>query len=742
MHVERWSLRLRIFLFFALIALTAAAAIGGAMWFAAGRIEAAVAEGGEPLPHLVLAGGGAAFAIVVLTAWIWQLFDENVAQPITRLSGEMEARAAIAATRGAPKAAAPAGAEGASGPYAGGASGPCAEGAFGHVRYLGALGPATERLVGALDTVRGRADTGVALAVDEVLAEKAQLEAVLRDLRECVLICNAEHEVLLYNREAQRLFGDAALGLGRSLFRLVTETPVAHAMERLRLRFTSGRYRTHRDYLSVAVTCATRDGSRTLHGRIALVLDAAESRIDGFVATLHDATAAVADQAARDHLLKDMLESLRRPAANLGTAVEVMGGTPDMDDATRARFLAVLREEAGLLSARIDRLSGAYEELRVGGWSMGDVTTTALAACIADRLAGEEAGVTVETRGPLAWLNCDSLSIVELLALLARRIAAARDVARLGLAAERRGAHVFLDLSWAGEALSETETERWLAEPLGGGLGGLTGRDVLGHHRTDTWSDAGPDGRAWLHLPLPPAVEDHESAPAAVLPTRPEFYDFTLLHRRLAGDLGARRLAELDVVVFDTETTGLFPSAGDEIVQIAGVRVVSNRVLGGEVFDRLVDPGRRIPAAATRVHGIDDTMVAGQPDARVILPAFHDFVGSSVLVAHNAPFDMTFLRLKEGLVGCRFDMAVLDTVLLSAHLFGHTANHTLDALAARLDVRIPAELRHTAIGDARVTAEVFCRLVLMLEGRGVATLADAMAVSDEAGAIRAKQARY
>jgi len=74
-----------------------------------------------------------------------------------------------------------------------------------------------------------------------------------------------------------------------------------------------------------------------------------------------------------------------------------------------------------------------------------------------------------------------------------------------------------------------------------------------------------------------------------------------------------RRIDELSLIVFDTETTGLRPSAGDEIVQVAGVRVESGRLVAGERFNELINPGRAIPPASTRLHGIDKTAVAGRP---------------------------------------------------------------------------------------------------------------------------------
>ena len=178
------------------------------------------------------------------------------------------------------------------------------------------------------------------------------------------------------------------------------------------------------------------------------------------------------------------------------------------------------------------------------------------------------------------------------------------------------------------------------------------------------------------------------------------------------------------MTALDTETTGLLPSQGDEIVQIAAVRVVNGRLVAGEAFESLVNPGRRIPAASTAVHHVSDAMVADAPPIAVVGRRFHKFAEGAVLVAHNAPFDLEFLRRHETDIGHRFDHPVLDTVLLSAVLFGGHETHTLDALCERLGIVIPEAARHTAMGDTVATAEALLKLLPMLTAQGTLTFGD------------------
>jgi DNA polymerase-3 subunit epsilon len=160
----------------------------------------------------------------------------------------------------------------------------------------------------------------------------------------------------------------------------------------------------------------------------------------------------------------------------------------------------------------------------------------------------------------------------------------------------------------------------------------------------------------------------------------------------------------------------------------------------GETFEQLVNPGRKIPQSSTRFHGLTDKDVKGNLDAKTVLPMFHRFCGRAVLVAHNAAFDMKFLELKEKASGVMFRNPVLDVLLLSAYLHDHMADHSMKATAERLGVEVSG--RHTALGDAMTTADLFLAMLEPLAARGIVTLGDALKVSHAQVKLRKEQAKF
>jgi DNA polymerase-3 subunit epsilon len=129
-------------------------------------------------------------------------------------------------------------------------------------------------------------------------------------------------------------------------------------------------------------------------------------------------------------------------------------------------------------------------------------------------------------------------------------------------------------------------------------------------------------------------------------------------------------------------------------------------------------------------------MVRGKPNIDLVLPAFHEFCADTVLIAHNAAFDMRFLQLKEKRTGVRFAQPVLDTLLLSAVVHPNQESHKLDDILNRLGIEIDA--RHNALEDALATAEVFLRIVPLLEKMDIVTVRQALEASEKTYFARVK----
>jgi DNA polymerase-3 subunit epsilon len=314
---------------------------------------------------------------------------------------------------------------------------------------------------------------------------------------------------------------------------------------------------------------------------------------------------------------------------------------------------------------------------------------------------------------------------------LARRLGEEWGVRDLRFRIAAAGRHVHLELEWPEARLPAATALAWEGAALdpAGGPDSLTFREVLQRHHGEAWYESDPASEhSRFHILLPLAAAERPPASRPSRDNRPEYYDFDLFNQPgQSRELDDLPLRELTYTVFDTETTGLDPSAGDEVISIGAVRIVNGRVLAGDIFDQLVDPQRPVTGASAKIHGIRSEMLSGQPTIATVLAAFHRFCDDTVLVGHNAAFDLRFLQLKEEPTGIRFTQPVLDTLLLSAVLHDDLGSHMLEAIAERYGVNVVG--RHTAVGDAIVTGEIFLRMIPLLEGRGIVTLSQAREAS-------------
>ena len=458
----------------------------------------------------------------------------------------------------------------------------------------------------------------------------------------------------------------------------------------------------------------------------------ASPRISGFVLTLEDIEHSVDAARRRDRMLQALTESNRATLANIRAAIESILAFPDMEPPLRRRLEQVVHDETQTLCRHIDTTIAEYADCMRAEWPLETMLARDLLAVFRRGIETRFGmRVTIEATDELVWLAVDSYSLVQAVSYLAARLKRERAVSGIRFRLATTGRQTAIDLAWDGPPLAADVATQWqqTALEVGGEATPLTFDDVVARHNGLAWhqSDAAA-GTAFFRILLP--VADERGAPVELqaAPSRPDYYDFDLFHQPgQRPELDQCLLRELSYTVFDTETTGLEPAAGDEIISIGAARIVNGRLLHGETFDQLIDPGRALNPASTLIHGIQPELLAGQPRIERVLPQFHRFCEDTVLVAHNAAFDMRFLQLKETATGKRFSQPVLDTLMLSAVVHPRQLHHSLEAIAARLGINIIG--RHTALGDAIVTGEIFLQLIPLLEAQGIKTLQQARQAS-------------
>lgn len=188
----------------------------------------------------------------------------------------------------------------------------------------------------------------------------------------------------------------------------------------------------------------------------------------------------------------------------------------------------------------------------------------------------------------------------------------------------------------------------------------------------------------------------------------------------VVADYESRELEDTEFVVFDLETTGSkTPSC--RITEVGAYRVKNGAVIGE--FHTLVNPKTPIPSFITQLTGIDDEMVADAPVFADVAHNFLEFIGDSILVAHNAGFDMRFLNNEIGRVFPEYRLAnpCLCTVQLSRKLLPEIVNHKLKTVAEHYSIDLYNH--HRAAADAHATAHIFINLLTQLSNDGVTDLA-------------------
>lgn len=599
------------------------------------------------------------------------------------------------------------------------------------------------------DMLMDDVDSQIACAKASVEEEKNRLAALMSELAQAVVVCNLDGRILLYNNRARLQFkalaqgptsvaGGALIGLGRSIFSILEKAQVEHAQEVIRQRLAGGK-------VAIANFITTTRGGQLLRVQMVPVRSAGseegEAAISGYVLTVENITRSLEQEARRDQVLHSLTEGSRSALGNIRAAVANLIDYPDMEPDVRERFVRIVDDETTKMSQSLDQTMGEFADSMKARWPLEDILAIDIIAAAQRRIEDKlKLPSKTEEVDDALWIKADSFSLVFALLFLASRLQDHYEPREVRFRLQAQGKLAYLDLIWSGPAMSSETFYTWEMESMqiGSETSPLSLRDVLDRHGGEVWYQREKAAhRAYFRFVLPAAIPD--AAPEAEERrgnNRPEYYDFDLFKFEDKSIDLDRKLSELTYTVFDTETTGLEPSNGDEIIQIGAARIVNNRLLRQETFNQIVDPERPLRPEGIPIHGITEDMVRGQPNIDIVLPAFHEFCEDTVLIAHNAAFDMRFLQLKEERTGIRFTQPVLDTLLLSAVVNPAQESHRLDAILERLGVTIAT--RHNALEDALATGEVFLKLVPLLEAMGIVTVRQALQAAEKTYFARVK----
>jgi DNA polymerase III subunit epsilon len=611
------------------------------------------------------------------------------------------------------------------------------------------LASAANDLAQQRDMLMDDVDSQIARAKASVEEEKNRLAALMSELAQAVVVCNLDGRILLYNNRARLQFkalaqgptsvsGGALIGLGRSIHSILEKSQVEHAQEVIRQRLSAGK-------TAISNFITTTRGGQLLRVQMVPVMAQGadgEASMSGYVLTVENITRNLEQEARRDQVLHSLTEGSRAALGNIRAAVGNVIDYPDMDAELRERFLGVVADEAATMSQRLDQTMLEFSDSMKTRWPLEDVLGIDLIAAAQRRIDDKlKLATKTEELDDALWIKADSYSLVFALVFLASRLQDHYEPRELRFRLTSEGKLAYLDLIWAGPAMSSETFYTWEmdAMQIGSEASPLSLRDVIDRHGGEIWYQREKAAhRAFFRFVLPVATPEIETETEDRKrgTGRPEYYDFDLFNFADKSIDLDRKLSELTYTVFDTETTGLEPSKGDEIIQIGAARIVNNRLLRQEIFDQIVDPEIPLKPESIPIHGITEDMVRGKPNIDIVLPAFHEFCEDTVLIAHNAAFDMRFLQLKEERTGLRFSQPVLDTLLLSAVVHPNQESHKLDVILERLGISIDS--RHNALEDAVATGEVFLKLVPLLEAKGIVTVRQALEASEKTYFARIK----
>lgn len=430
------------------------------------------------------------------------------------------------------------------------------------------LAQAANDLAQQRDALMDDVDSQIATAKASVEAEKNRLAALMSELAQAVVVCNLDGRILLYNNRARLQFkalaqgptsvaGGALIGLGRSIFSILEKGQIEHAREVIHQRLTAGR-------TAISNFVTTTRGGQLLRIQMVPVLatsgEISVAAMSGYVLTVENITRSIEEEERRDRALHTLTQGSRSSIGNIRAAVANLLDYPDMEAELRERFLRVIDDEVAKRSTVINETMSQFSDAIKTRWPLEDILGIDIIAAAQRRIEDKlKLAIKLEEIDEALWVKSDSFSLVFALVSLASKLQDNYEPRELRFRLSSAGQLAYLDLIWAGGAMSSETFYTWEMETMqiGSESSPLTLRDVIDRHGGEIWYQREKAAhRAYFRFVLPVAVPDVEQDQEERTrgKGRPEYYDFDLFRFEDKSIDLDRKLSDLTYTVFDTET--------------------------------------------------------------------------------------------------------------------------------------------------------------------------------------------
>ncbi|WP_242637654.1 3'-5' exonuclease [Desulfobacter hydrogenophilus] len=530
--------------------------------------------------------------------------------------------------------------------------------------------------------------------------EKNMLASFFDELPQGIIACNTEGEINLFNKKAKIIEAqNHTIGIGRSIFDIIDKDIITNALYEINVK----KPKIHEAASSSFITLSP--GNVLIKADISPITDLRDN-FAGFIVVFYNI--------GKDFELYAKIDNIFKCTAN-----QILSYL-DKIKKTNMVTPEITSIEENLKKAEQDYIEKIKERLPFLVVSDRDIITTV------QKKAGEKLNISLKPEFPshINWIRIETYSFIDaflsILTILKNKTL--KRTFNCTLSKEENFLAIFFHIPDAEKNLDIFKDEKKF----------LKLKDFLNYHAAQISLSFNEKSEKGIKILMPLAeMKEAEGLRNIVIGReayeRPNFFDFDLFTKRKSDSkLNEMRLKDIVYTVLDTETTGL-DTQNDEIISIGAVRIVNGRILTGEKFNQLIDPKMNIPLESEKIHGINNEMVKGKPNIKEVLPLFYQFSKNTVLVAHNAAFDMKMFSMKEAETGIKFDSPLLDTLLLALIVYPMHKRHDMAAIASFAGVNIVG--RHTAMGDASATAEIFLKLIPLLAKKGIHTLNDAVKAS-------------